>query len=495
MTTPKILSARPSQESLRKQAKSLARDQSLSLRDAQLALARLYGYAGWQDLSAEVLKRLGRGVEWAGDQAERAIHDNDLDRLKQLLSEYPALLSWGLEHGGLVGRAVHAYGDAFDPRRELIFTRRECAKFLIDAGAVVVPWLADNILNSRAKGLLQLFDARGLLPRTLKFFVALGDERGVRAAFDDPAQLPTQDVVNEAFMTACAFQHETIAQFLAEHAFTPPLETSFVEYMCRHSVRMPGVTPKQAFVLHRLKRAVDAGDLQEFERLIDLRFAVELIGHAVLANRPELIERLFELDPGLLQRRPPPPSSALSWALIYGKAHLVPLLTRVWPLPDDLTHAAGVGDLAGVKKWFDEAGAPALGDPTRHFPDHKARVGSELHWSPPTVQRALDTAFAWAVMNNHFAVADFLLQHGADVNTRWGSHEPASILHELVFQNNYPAMQFLIDRGIDMTLIDYRWNATAQGWAHHAANDEKMAQWLAEAERRRNSSPESLPKP
>jgi threonine aldolase len=34
-------------------------------------------------------------------------------------------------------------------------------------------------------------------------------------------------------------------------------------------------------------------------------------------------------------------------------------------------------------------------------------------------------------------------------------------------------MQFLIDRGIDLTI-----------WARHAAHDEKMAQWLEEAERR-----------
>ena len=46
-------------------------------------------------------------------------------------------------------------------------------------------------------------------------------------------------------------------------------------------------------------------------------------------------------------------------------------------------------------------------------------------------------------------------------------------------------MQFLIDRGIDMTIKDYRWNSTAQGWARHGKKDEKMAQWLEEAERRR----------
>ena len=80
-------------------------------------------------------------------------------------------------------------------------------------------------------------------------------------------------------------------------------------------------------------------------------------------------------------------------------------------------------------------------------------------------------------------MADFLIEHGADINTTWSSHEPASILHELVFQGNYESMEFLIDRGIDMTIKDYRWNATAHGWALYAAKDQKMSQWLEEAQR------------
>src|SRR6478735_5034046 len=163
MTASKSLPARPSLESLRKQAKKLARDIAagdaaaiarvrvhlphvdlpLTQRHAQLVIAREYGYAGWQDLTAEVGKRLGRGLEWAVAQARRVIHDNDVERLKALIAEYPALLSWQSDasgsRGGVLGIATGAYGDSFDANRERSFTRAACAELLIDAGAIVLP--------------------------------------------------------------------------------------------------------------------------------------------------------------------------------------------------------------------------------------------------------------------------------------------------------------------------------------------------------------------
>jgi hypothetical protein len=38
-----------------------------------------------------------------------------------------------------------------------------------------------------------------------------------------------------------------------------------------------------------------------------------------------------------------------------------------------------------------------------------------------------------------------------------------------------------------MTIRDYRWNATAEGWAYYAAKDKKMAEFLARVESARKA--------
>jgi ankyrin repeat protein len=531
MTASKSLPARPSLESLRKQAKKLAReiatgdavaiararvhlpqvDLPLTQRNAQLVIAREYGYAGWQDLTAPVSKRLGKGLEWAAAQARRIIHDNDVGRLKQLLAEYPALLSWqgDDEDGGLLGMATGAYGDAGDPQREQWFTRGECAALLVDAGTVVTASVCDGILDSRARGLLQLFHRKGVLPHTLQFLAALGDVDAVRAALDEGGN--DFATVNEAFARACSFKNETVASILLERliALDPALGKqiegnlscpAFLKYFIdtRAAAHLRASGPWKAFVMEQVSRAAHDGDVTTFvstlqrERWLlgeaSVEFQVGLIGAATLNDREAIITALLDLDPALLRRQVSPEFHPIALALTYAQTHLIPLLTRIWPLPDDLPHAAGMGDLARVKRWFDESGAPALGDLEKHFPcnDPHTLKHDDLQWGAPTAQHVVDTALAWAVINRHFDVADFLLDHGANVSTNWNSHEPASILHHLVFlPNPYESMQYLIDRGIDMTIKDYRWDSNAVGWARYGNSDETMAQWLEEAERQR----------
>jgi hypothetical protein len=103
--------------------------------------------------------------------------------------------------------------------------------------------------------------------------------------------------------------------------------------------------------------------------------------------------------------------------------HLIPLLTRIWPLPDDLPHAAGMGELARVKRWFDESGAPALGDLDNHYPCNSphARKYDDLHWGPPDAQHVVDTALAWSVINRHFDVARTSSSSTAQTSTPIGT--------------------------------------------------------------------------
>jgi hypothetical protein len=461
-------------------------------------------------LAAEVSTHLGHDLEWAAKQAERAIHDDDVGRLEQLLAEYPGLLSWRNDSDrkdGLLGFATDAYGDAGDPKREQWFTRASSAELLIDAGAIVAPSVCDGLLQSRARGLLQLFQRKALLPRLLKFSAALGDLDDVRKALDEQGNdLAT---VNEAFVCACSFGREPVAALLLARsiALDPELGTlvdeslgrlAFIKYFIE---KRPGhantVGLWKGFVMEQIARAILDDDLDAFVRGLRreswllgeafVSFQVGLIGAATLNDRETFIEALLESEPAFLHRQPPPPSQAIEFAFTYAHTHLIPLLTRIWPVPDDLPHAAGIGDLSRVTQWFDESGTPALGDPGHHYPYNDARARGHLRWDPPTTQQVLDVALAFSVINRHFDVADFLLQHGADINTNWSSHEPASILHHLVFlPNSYEPMRFLIDRGIDMTIKDYRWNSTAQGWALYAMKDEKMARWLEDAARSRN---------
>jgi len=535
---------RPSLEFLRKQAKKLARsivagDASaieraraqlpqaklpLSQRDAQLVLAREYGFAGWLELVKEVKQRLGKGLELAVSQANRLIHENDVEGLRQLLEEYPALLSWRSNEkgndGGLLGMAANAYGDSFDPSREQVFTRVACAELLIDASAVVALSVCDGLIDSRARGLLDLFHRKGLLPRSLKFFAALGDVNSVRACLDTNGE--DLVAVNQAFLYACRFHHATAAALLLDRSITLDAElgmridgssgrSTFVQNIIANGYEDVDLTNNhppglwRAFVMRQVSRALHEGDLTSFVgRLLRepwilsdayVKFQAGLVGTAVLNDRGAFITALLDLAPALLNGRLTPPSQAVQFAFTYAKTHLLPSLLRVWSLPDDLPTAAGNGDFARVRRWFDPSGKPALGDLAKHhspangFFNPAAPLEERLQWGEPSVQHILDTAFAWAVINNHFEIADFLLGHGADINTRWSSHEPSSIMHELVaFHKNYEAMQFLVDRGIDLTIVDYRWRSTAQGWASYFG-DEKMAQWLEEAAFKARSHP------
>jgi len=150
-----------------------------------------------------------------------------------------------------------------------------------------------------------------------------------------------------------------------------------------------------------------------------------------------------------------------------------------------------------VNSHLDGALDPAAAQARRAIHDNDVeRLKQLLAESPalPSCAPATMTAACWewppapsatAVQRRQPPARSQAFEFACTNTTTWNSHEPASLLHELVFHANYDAMRFLIDRGIDMTIKDYRWNGTAQGWARYAAKDEPMAQWLKEAEGQR----------
>src|SRR5262249_1760008 len=123
----------------------------------------------------------------------------------------------------------------------------------------------------------------------------------------------------------------------------------------------------KVFVMEQVRRSLRDRDLTAFVSGLQREawllgdayvvFQAELIENAsFLEDRAEFIGALLALDPAILRRQPPPQARAIEWAFTYANTHLLPLLTRIWPIPDDLPHAAGMGNLARVKHWFDSAG-------------------------------------------------------------------------------------------------------------------------------------------
>lgn len=533
MSAARDLPARPSLDSLRKQAKKLARDAAagngtaiarihaqlkgatlpLSNRDAQLVVAREYGFAGWPDLTAEVQKRVGQGLEWAASQAKVAIHDDDRERLQALLREYPALVSWRNERGETLSSAIAPYAlDVSDPERERTYTRPAAAEMLIDAGLVVERTTWEYLIHTGASGMLQLLARKGVLPRTLPVLAALGDEDAVRSRLseshtrDDSDGLDEQIVIRQALMNACRFKHARMAMWLLDRAIAldPDLgrridrrqgREAFVDFLIKHpaswATEGPETTPWQSFVIRQLTSALDHGNLSAFGSWLDeepwvlresfVNLQIKWIERASYEkNREQFITTLLDNDPALLGMQIPPQSWAITYALSYGNAHLVPLLTRIWPMPNDLPHAAGIGDAAAVARWFDPNGKAVLGRLEHHYPASDPKR-NDLGWRELTTQHVLDVALAWAALNHHFEIASFLLDRGANIDTNWGTHEPASILHEAAIQGNEPAVRFLIEHGADLTIEDYRYRSNAEGWARYGSNDERMAGLLAAA--------------
>ena len=81
--------------------------------------------------------------------------------------------------------------------------------------------------------------------------------------------------------------------------------------------------------------------------------------------------------------------------------------------------------------------------------------------------RVLVRALALACMNEHLEIATYLIDRGADINGEWSLHEAATILHHVAFCGKLKVVQFLVERGADLSIRDLRYDSDALGWANY----------------------------
>ena len=116
------------------------------------------------------------------------------------------------------------------------------------------------------------------------------------------------------------------------------------------------------------------------------------------------------------------------------------------------------GDLATIERSnFDSAGKRMLADKVASFRNDR--------------QGIVDNAFVYACMHGHVAAATFLLGKGASINAIPGGFDySGTALHYAALNGRREMVDFLIERGADVRIVDTKVGGTAAGWAEYGGH-------------------------
>lgn len=452
------LPSRPSYEQLRKQAKDLhkalaAGDPAAALRlrdhhpdfgrgdpasarlaDAQLVMARQLGFGSWP--------RLKRAVgEIEAVEAEVA----------QLRGDYAAADEAGRQR---LLEPVH------DMRR--LPDHAMGAAELSDADARVV------VANRRGYALWSKYDSFVYLDPAVKAVIAaarVGDLPGVRAALQE-----APEAVNPRWVAG---------------------------YEPRESDEQPGI-PNDSVPLFCACEGVFAGTNRKGNEGSIARALLEAGADPDLADRPmegavsfdcpRVLEALIEHGADL---EGPAPGVWMSFPMLFGFTEVCQLLAAAGARLD-LRFAAGLGRLDEMERWLGADGRlrpdPGLADA---FMQHPARRGQRAVRVERTDDVVLGQALLYACLHGRREAAQWLVDHGADVNAPVrGTDVDGTVLHRMtgfhggraaavaqVEAARMPMVGWLLDRGADPTVRDAVHGADAIGWAMHSGM-ERMGQIL-----------------
>jgi ankyrin repeat protein len=166
----------------------------------------------------------------------------------------------------------------------------------------------------------------------------------------------------------------------------------------------------------------------------------------------------------------------MAYAMAFGFAAIAELLAERGARLD-LRFAAGLGRLNLVKNWFNadgslKAGAGSLADP--YGLEWKRRGQSPLRCER-TRPNILSQALYFACVLKKLEVADFLLAQGADINAIVpGLDVRATVLHRIATMDarDGSVIRFLLARGANPEIRDLDYRRTPEDWARYYKRDE-----------------------
>ena len=429
------------------------------------------------------------------EQAVSFIQQKDPKALNQLLQKNPQLSEYSDSEASNQTLIHHTLSYAnFAGDAPSLWSTPECTDVLWKNGVLIDTKFCLRALSTADLPMIEWLSRENELPECIRGLAALGKTRELKSWFvkgklkpnanpptawlsetSDPLhhiwQVQNYQLTDDWLITdAFRFGHKCTAGSLLEKVvdINPKLaqrvqettKTAFLDYLVQHrsEISMADTLPVwEMLQLVKAKVALVNADIDSFQSVLEttpsllkqqyMRQQIELLELAAYSDGYVFAKLLLNSGAYISRADPRPKSKALVYAIDYGNREMVELLKKLWEPSYDLPTLAGLGDLSKVKTY-----------PNRHI-DEADLVGG----------------LALACMNQHQEVADYLIQQGADVNAEWSLHEPATILHHMAFFGKLNMVRFLIERGANPTIKDFRYQSDALGWAKYNDQDQVAA--------------------
>ena len=450
-STHRALPERPSKDHLRKQAKRLAKDESLGLAAAQRRLAHEYGLANW----AELMRRVDEARPLSPLGA--AARAGDVAAVRRLLEEGHVADGDGRDCGTPLWQACAskvsdearlAIVDALltagaNPRDDSAGEAALHAAAARGPLALVERLIVGNALEWQA-------DAKGRQPLAVAKRGKAADKAAIiqlldRSLVADPSFRAAVKALQKGDVAELARRLDAEPRLLRERILGPevyrrasrhqyfrdPKLFWFIANNPTLMKRMPAnmVEVAQAMIARGVDRA-------------DLDYALELVMTSAPAREQGLQMPLIDC---LMRAGATPTSRSIDMTLAHWELEPVQALLDAG-LPMTAAIAAAFGRTALLPALLREA-------------------------SPEEVQRALGLA----VINRQLDSARMTLDAGADPNVFLPVHSHSLPMHQAAGDDNVEMMELLIARGARHDIPDKLWGGIPLGWAIHGGHTRARA--------------------